>query len=72
MDAFISKHFHWGGKLGFYKGNPTTVGSAVDQVDEYHEMVHGGNNKVETLLNSNFTGWSSLTDFPQKLLKNKI
>ena len=71
MDAFTTKHFHWGGKLGFYEGNPTTVGSAVDQVDEihsdeYHEMAHGGNNKVETLLYSNFTGWSSLSDFPEK------
>ena len=43
---------HNGGRLGFYKGNPTTVGS--NYVD--HELAV----KVETLTS---TGWALLPDF---------
>ena len=43
---------HDGGKLGLYKGQPTTVGSYSWE----------GQNKVETLSSS---GWSFLGDFPR-------
>ena len=54
-----SKYRHWYGKLGYYKGKPTSVGS------------NGGSgmNEVETL---DSTGWSTLTDFPKELVKKKI
>ena len=45
---------HAGGGLGFYKGNPTTVGSH----DASPEL---GAVKVETLTS---TGWSTMADFP--------
>ena len=45
-----STHRHAGGKLGFYKGKPTTVGGEHS-------------NKVETW--SKTSGWSSLPDFPE-------
>ena len=43
---------HVGGELGFYNGQPTTVGS-YDQNGAY---------KVETL---GVNGWTSLADFPK-------
>ena len=56
--TFKTKYRHRGGKLGFYRGQPTTVGS------EYGD----GRNKVETLSSS---GWRVLNDFP-KYLKNHL
>ena len=50
-----SRYGHWGGRLGFYKGKPTTVGSQANE-----------KNKVETL---GSTGWSTLTDFPERFLQ---
>lgn len=44
---------HRGGKLGFYKGKPTTVGTTLGLSDEL--------NKVETLSTS---GWLNLADHP--------
>ena len=48
---------HASGKLGLYRGKPTTVGSRYGD----------DRNKVETFSSS---GWRTLTDFPEKYLKN--
>ena len=49
-----STYAHHGGKLGMYKGNPTTVGSWVGY--------NGGNNRVETFKAGS---WSSLANHPK-------
>jgi hypothetical protein len=49
--TFSTRFSHGGGSLGFYEGNPTTVGS------EYEN----GFQKTETLTS---TGWISLADHP--------
>ena len=57
VDSTVSTHKssfkHLGGKLAFYKGQPTTVGN-----DKYQDQP----TRVETLSAS---GWSSLADFPE-------
>jgi hypothetical protein len=54
VSTFSSRYPHRAGGLGYYNGNPTTVGSGSS--DEPH--------KVETL---KIDGWTSLNipDFPQ-------
>ena len=44
---------HWGGKLGLFKGQPTTVGNDGSSDDS---------NNVETL---SYSGWLTLADFPR-------
>ena len=50
---------HYGGKLGLYNGQPTTVGSQVEPQDWENRNDW---KKVETLTSS---GWMALTDFPR-------
>ena len=57
--TFATRYRHWGGRLGFYRGKPTTVGSDYDESGD-------GTNKVEFLSSS---GWRTLNDFPKKYLK---
>ena len=57
--TFVPNYEHAGGRLGLYRGKPTTVGS-YDGVER---------NKVETLTSS---GWRTLNDFPKKYLKKNI
>ena len=57
--SFATRYRHRGGKLGNYRGKPTTVGSS-----EGNEK-----NKVETLTSS---GWITLIDFPKRYSKNHV
>ena len=51
--TFKTSYQHGGGKIGLYRGKPTTVGS-----DRGKER-----NKVETL---SLSGWRILNDFPKR------
>ena len=57
--SFETKYPHHFGKLGLYRGKPTTVGS------EYGDE----RNKTETLSSS---GWRVLNEFPKRYLKNHL
>ena len=62
--TYSVNHKHFGGKLGFYRGKPTTVGS---RSGDYY--TGEGKNKVETLQSS---GWSTLSDFPKRYSKKLV
>ena len=51
--TYAANYGHYGGKLGFYNGKPTTVGTSLGNKTE--------KKKVEVLDSS---GWSFLSDFP--------
>ena len=59
IPTFETKYQHGFGKLGNYRGKPTTVGGD-GRIDR---------NKVETLSSS---GWRVLNDFPKKYLKKSF
>ena len=60
MSTFSSRFTHHGGKLGYFRGKPTTVGGS------YGRLSFGScyeRNKVESL---HSFGWSGLPDFPER------
>lgn len=57
ISTYSTRSNHWGGKLGLFKGQPTTVG----------DNLSGG--ETETVETLRFSGWGFLPSFPR--YKNK-